>query len=502
METKDAIEVRRKYSGDSVYEDSLEQARTLIERKMDATASQLHDMSLNDQRSQSHQFGTYSFPVSRVNSAEYISTPEISRHPSHVDGSMASHAVLPPLGVDSNKSPRTRPSLLSNEVNPNQVDADDLNEALNQKSRPHFSFGEETSETLSEEQSSGKKEGSEGSSDTAAPEGDAQEPSTSESSGRTSPALAYQRNDPTDPYRASLRPPQDVSTENIPERFHFNLPGSNHGSSASLFHKNHSHHHAPLSPRQSHLEDHSHHGSLQDLKRFFKAGKTMSGKSQKRERKDRVPSQPPSRQNSMTHLPFADDHAGLNQRYGKLGKVLGTGAGGSVRLMKRHPDGVPFAAKEFRLRHPYESEKDYAKKITSEYCIGSALHHPNIVETLDIVQEGKRFYSVMEYCMYDLFAIVMTGKMSHEEIECCWKQICSGVKYLHEAGLAHRDLKLDNTIVNENGIVKLIDFGSAFVYRYPFENIAIMAKGEQSTQSCFNSRYCGIRSLSISRSLF
>src|SRR5438105_12813098 len=82
-------------------------------------------------------------------------------------------------------------------------------------------------------------------------------------------------------------------------------------------------------------------------------------------------------------VPFADDH-GLQDKYGKFGKVLGSGAGGSVRLMKRSSDGVTFAVKEFRARHSYESEREYAKKVTAEFCIGSTLHHGNIIETLDI----------------------------------------------------------------------------------------------------------------------
>jgi serine/threonine protein kinase len=163
-------------------------------------------------------------------------------------------------------------------------------------------------------------------------------------------------------------------------------------------------------------------------------------------------------------------------KYGKFGKVLGSGAGGAVRLMKRS-DGVVFAAKEFRARHQYETEREYVKKLTAEYCIGSSLHHGNVIETLDIVQEKGKWYEVMEYAPYDLFAIVMTGKMSREEISCCFLQMLNGVTYLHSMGLAHRDLKLDNVVVSEKGILKLIDFGSAHVFRYPFESGMVLASG-------------------------
>ena len=219
------------------------------------------------------------------------------------------------------------------------------------------------------------------------------------------------------------------------------------------------------------------HSSMADLKRFFRWGhsskRARSPASTKSSAKSGS-STPTSA--STTQLPFADDH-GLQSKYGKFGKVLGSGAGGSVRLMKRSSDGVTFAVKQFRERHNYESEREYSKKVTAEFCIGSTLHHGNIIETLDIVHENSRWYEVMEYAPYDLFAIVMTGRMSREEITCCFLQIFAGVTYLHGMGLAHRDLKLDNVVVNEHGIMKLIDFGSATVYRYPFETDIVMATG-------------------------
>jgi serine/threonine protein kinase len=152
--------------------------------------------------------------------------------------------------------------------------------------------------------------------------------------------------------------------------------------------------------------------------------------------------------------------------------------------MKRSSDGVTFAVKQFRPRHSYESEKDYNKKVTAEFCIGSTLHHGNIIETMDLVNEKGNYYVVMEYAPYDLFAIVMTGKMSREEVSCCTLQILNGVTYLHKMGLAHRDLKLDNVVVNEHGIMKIIDFGSATVFRYPFENDIVLASGKGPGPRC------------------
>jgi hypothetical protein len=236
------------------------------------------------------------------------------------------------------------------------------------------------------------------------------------------------------------------------------------------------------------------HGSMSELKRFFRLGHKNKhsnaaespAASQTSTRKSNSSkasgTRTPPHQAPPQAVPFADEH-GLEAKYGKFGKVLGSGAGGSVRLLKRSSDGVTFAVKQFREKHSWESEKDYSKKVTAEFCIGSTLHHGNIIETMDIIQEGHRWYEVMEYAPYDLFATVMTGKMSREEIACSFLQIVNGVSYLHSMGLAHRDLKLDNVVVSEHGIMKIIDFGSATVFRYPFEEDIVLASGKSDAQT-------------------
>ena len=349
------------------------------------------------------------------------------------------------------------------------------------------------------------------------PAGESSPPSREESpaetpapgSGSATPPLQYTKpfqpsGDKDDPYARSKRPPQPRNLDSIDARFIFGGKESRRHSSfisqgalgqlprssIALDWK------SPEKPNEKnqsslsvHKKDHDEsststaignkHSSMADLKRFLRFGhsskRTRSPAPSKNSHKSGSMT-PPNQQTST--FPFADDH-GLQSKYGKFGKVLGSGAGGSVRLMKRSSDGVTFAVKQFRDRHNYETEREYAKKVTAEFCIGSTLHHGNIIETLDIVQERGHWYEVMEYAPFDLFATVMTGKMSREEIACSFLQIFSGVTYLHNMGLAHRDLKLDNVVVNEHGIMKIIDFGSAIVCRYPFENDIVLATGRR-----------------------
>ncbi|KAJ7740696.1 other/HAL protein kinase [Mycena maculata] len=192
-----------------------------------------------------------------------------------------------------------------------------------------------------------------------------------------------------------------------------------------------------------------------------------------------TPSRPPVSHRSSIHgylahhPPIHSLHdatqAHLSKKYGKWGRVLGSGAGGTVRLIKgsTKSGGSIFAVKQFRPKRTGESEKEYQKKVTAEFCVGSTLKHPNIIATVDIVSDHGHYYEVMEYAPFDLFSVVMSGKMCRPEIYCVFRQVCEGVEYLHEMGLAHRDLKLDNCVMTTDNVVKLIDFGTATVFHYP-----------------------------------
>ncbi|KAH3685734.1 hypothetical protein WICPIJ_003283 [Wickerhamomyces pijperi] len=248
-----------------------------------------------------------------------------------------------------------------------------------------------------------------------------------------------------------------------------------------------------VSSSESAVLNRSKHSSMADLKRFFRKPSGSSPKTTNTIAMSPVTAQftinsssmtPRDRSGSMSSS-YSNNVSGyttpqqlpFSKRYSKFGEDLGAGAGGSVKLVKRLSDSKTFAVKQFRARNGNETRREYAKKITSEYCIGSTLRHQNIIETIEIAYENDRLLQVLEYCDYDLFAIVMSNKMSEHEVDCCFKQILNGIQYFHHMGLAHRDLKLDNCVVNTNGIVKIIDFGSAVVFNYPFNKTLIEASG-------------------------
>jgi len=145
--------------------------------------------------------------------------------------------------------------------------------------------------------------------------------------------------------------------------------------------------------------------------------------------------------------------------------------------MTRLSDGRTFAVKRFRSRRNLEDQKDYSRKIMAEYYIGSSFSHGNIIKTIEIIRDHGYWYQVMEYAPCGLFESVMSGKMSSEEINCSFVQLLTGVNYLHDMGFAHRDMKLENVVVSEQGIMKIIDFGCAADFQYTSHDCVTLTHG-------------------------
>ncbi|KAI0975717.1 kinase-like domain-containing protein [Xylaria arbuscula] len=155
---------------------------------------------------------------------------------------------------------------------------------------------------------------------------------------------------------------------------------------------------------------------------------------------------------------------------GRHGKHLGKGATSKVTLMVRKGcPGELYAVKEFRSKTTSESAEEYEKKIKSEYSIAKSLHHPNVIETVRLCTDHGRWNHVMEYCSEgDLFSLVSKKYLRDESREtdriCLFKQLCQGINYLHNNGIAHRDIKLENLLITKDSKLKITDFGVSEVF--------------------------------------
>lgn len=249
-----------------------------------------------------------------------------------------------------------------------------------------------------------------------------------------------------------------------------------------------------ISRRFMMLEDGTHEHALKSDKRQEKLSNLFSkmlGKKVEGEPEDHQLSLMSGWVDQMKNEKVATSKAGgpnasntLVERYGRCQEVVGRGAFGIVRISHKPDEKDPkkeklYAVKEFR-RRPNESPKRYNKRLNSEFCISSSLRHPNVIHTLDLVEDAKGdFCEVMEYCAGgDLYTLVLAaGKLEVGEADCYFKQLMRGVEYMHEMGVSHRDLKPENLLLTNRGALKITDFGNGECFRMAWEQEAHMVAG-------------------------
>lgn len=164
----------------------------------------------------------------------------------------------------------------------------------------------------------------------------------------------------------------------------------------------------------------------------------------------------------------------LSEQYGVCDRrSIGIGATATVKLAhKQDPISSTerlFAVKSFRSKKHNETPRQYLKRLTGEFCIGSSLNHPNVITVIDLVQdENGNWCQIMEYCSGgDLFSLIQHETLSPVQATDILRQTLSAVKFLHENGVVHRDLKPENILIDSQGLIKLSDFGSSEVVRQP-----------------------------------
>ncbi|KXN67048.1 kinase-like protein [Conidiobolus coronatus NRRL 28638] len=162
----------------------------------------------------------------------------------------------------------------------------------------------------------------------------------------------------------------------------------------------------------------------------------------------------------------------LSQNYSLTETELGRGVSGTVFLVKRNKDDQLLAAKVTTRAHANGKKYSLQKqlnKMANEVLLLSRLHHENIIKTTDLVTHNGSLAIIMEYCPTNLFTLVKHHTLTPAVLHNYFCQISAGVAYLHnEVGIAHRDLKLENICIGMDGLIKLVDFGSAVHFATTF----------------------------------
>uniref|UniRef100_A0A1I8HVX4 Protein kinase domain-containing protein n=1 Tax=Macrostomum lignano TaxID=282301 RepID=A0A1I8HVX4_9PLAT len=144
----------------------------------------------------------------------------------------------------------------------------------------------------------------------------------------------------------------------------------------------------------------------------------------------------------------------------KLCQRLGEGAYGQVYKARDKDNGELRALKRVRL----EKEKEgFPITAVREIKILKQLHHPNIVNLSEILADEAAFYLVFDYMDHDLFGLLESSEAEFTErhIAGMMKQLLDGLNYCHGKRFLHRDIKCSNVLINNQGQIKLADFGLA-----------------------------------------
>lgn len=150
----------------------------------------------------------------------------------------------------------------------------------------------------------------------------------------------------------------------------------------------------------------------------------------------------------------------INDRY-QIIKSIGEGGMANVYLAYDTILDRDVAVKV--LRGDLSNDEKFVRRFQREALNASSLSHPNIVEVYDVGDDNGQYFIVMEYIEgKNLKELTKKrGKLTTTEVVDIMSQIADGLSVAHDSYIIHRDIKPQNIMILENGLVKITDFGIA-----------------------------------------
>ena len=150
----------------------------------------------------------------------------------------------------------------------------------------------------------------------------------------------------------------------------------------------------------------------------------------------------------------------INDRY-EIIKTIGEGGMANVYLAEDTILERKVAIKV--LRGDLSNDEKFIRRFKREALSVSNLSHPNIVEVYDVGEEDGNYYIVMEYIEGKTLKQLLQkrGALTLTEVIDIMSQLTDGLAHAHEAYIIHRDIKPQNIMIEDNGRIKITDFGIA-----------------------------------------
>ncbi|XP_030547232.2 CBL-interacting serine/threonine-protein kinase 12-like [Rhodamnia argentea] len=146
----------------------------------------------------------------------------------------------------------------------------------------------------------------------------------------------------------------------------------------------------------------------------------------------------------------------------EVGKLLGHGTFAKVYYARNVESGEGVAIKVIDKEKILKG--GLIAHIKREISILRRVRHPNIVQLFEVMATKAKIYFVMELVRGgELFNKVAKGRLKEEVARKYFQQLISAVSFCHARGVYHRDLKPENLLLDENGNLKVSDFGLSAV---------------------------------------
>lgn len=144
-----------------------------------------------------------------------------------------------------------------------------------------------------------------------------------------------------------------------------------------------------------------------------------------------------------------------------IGKQIGQGAYAVVRIGLHKPTNKKVAMKIYKKHKLLDPNR--RKSVKREIKLMEKMKHPNIIRLYEVIDTSKYVIIVMEYVGGDSLHGYLKSKpnrrLDEDDAKRIFKQILEGIKYCHSRCITHRDIKLENLLLDDQNNIKIIDFG-------------------------------------------
>jgi hypothetical protein len=158
----------------------------------------------------------------------------------------------------------------------------------------------------------------------------------------------------------------------------------------------------------------------------------------------------------------------------EIERFIGAGGMGAVYCACQTRLDRRVALKILPLHH--SGDPAFVERFLREARALARLNHPHIVTVHDARQSGPYLYILMEYVDgASLRELISGGKLDAGEALRLVPQICDALQYAHDRGVVHRDIKPENILLDQDGQVRIADFGLAMLFQDPSLQVTLTA---------------------------